>query len=72
MYLGQLGQQHRRQHQQHRTNDGPKKRGPAQEGEQQVATRALVQAVGPGDDFEVDRGQAAPNACKKPAMMNAK
>lgn len=72
--LGQLGQQHRSQHQQHGTDDGAEEEGgAAQEGEQQIAARAHhADTVHGRDDLEIDGRQSATYARKKPAMMNAK
>ena len=61
--LGQLGQQHQRQHQQHGADDrAEEEHGAAQEGEQQVGARARRTDHLRGDDLEVQRRQPAGDA----------
>ena len=61
--LGQLRQQHQRQHQQHRADDGPEEGdGAAEEGEQQVAARTRGTDEFGGHDLEVQRAQRAGDA----------
>jgi hypothetical protein len=60
--LGELRQQHQRQHHQHRADDGPEEEHrAAQEGEQQIRARARRPHDLGGDDLEVERRQPAGN-----------